>query len=193
MYPSYFPKPNLFCCHNCIIHTFKFDKKEYTILKYMRYKFLHRLLIVTLLLGTVFAYFSVFQEFAQFYGMYQNIFRIKNCAIPNPITTPCFYGAFAFLIAFIYSLKIKSFEISKLTKHIRNLILILVGSNIFAGVNNAIIFYKYFTPSDKIGCSGRPIENPFTTPCFIGGAIFFAALLISLLLFAKLRRNNVQK
>jgi len=159
----------------------------------MRYKFLHRLLIVTLLLGTVFAYFSVFQEFAQFYGMYQNIFRIKNCAIPNPITTPCFYGAFAFLIAFIYSLKIKSFEISKLTKHIRNLILILVGSNIFAGVNNAIIFYKYFTPSDKIGCSGRPIENPFTTPCFIGGAIFFAALLISLLLFAKLRRNNVQK
>ena len=151
------------------------------------------LLTVSLIGGTLFAYYSVLREYIEFYGMYNSIFRIKNCAIPNPITTPCFYGAFAFLISLIYSIKIYKMKLEKHSHHLKYLIFILIGSNIFAGVNNAIIFYKYYTPSDKIGCSGRPIDNPFTTPCFIGGAIFFAALLISLLLFAKLRRNNVQK
>ena len=80
----------------------------------------------------------------------------------------------------------------KMKKHSAYLIVLLIASNIFAGINNAIIFYKYFTPSDKIGCSGRPIDNPFTTPCFIGGTVFFIALLIALLLFERLKKSKTE-
>jgi len=156
----------------------------------MNSKKLQKLLILILLFGTLFAYYSVFREYMEFYGLYKSIFRIKNCTIPNPVTTPCFYGALAFLAAFIYSLKITKIETEKMKRNIQYLILILIGSNIFAGVNNAIIFYKFFSASDKIGCSGRPIDNPFTTPCFVGGTIFFIALLVSLLIYEKLKREN---
>lgn len=147
-------------------------------------------LIFSLFAGTVFAYFSVFREYIEFYGMYQTIFRIKNCAIPNPITTPCFYGAFAFLVSLIYSIRIHRHTSENYARHLKYLIYILIGSNIFAWVNNAIIFYKYYTPSDKIGCSGRPIDNPFTTACFIGASIFLTALITALVKYIKMREHK---
>lgn len=156
----------------------------------MKQQILIKILILTLFAGTLFAYYSVLKEFMEFYGMYKNIFRIKDCAIPNPITTPCFYGAFAFLVSLIYSIKIRKMNFDKMKKHTLYLILLLVASNIFAGVNNTIIFYKYFTPSDNIGCSGRSIDNPFTTPCFVGGTIFFIALLVAFLIFEQLKKKN---
>lgn len=150
----------------------------------------NKILTGILLIGTLFAFSAVGKEYIEFYGMYQTIFKIKDCAIPNPITTPCFYGAFAFLAALIYSIKIRKMNVEKMKKNTLYLIFLLIASNIFAGVNNAIIFYKYFTSSDKIGCSGRPIDNPFTTPCSVGGALFFVALLVALLLFEQLKKKN---
>ena len=59
-----------------------------------------------LLIGTLFAWFTVYTDFSRFYNLYGDITRIRGCVIPNPVTTPCFYGAFAFLGGLIWSLYI---------------------------------------------------------------------------------------
>ena len=54
------------------------------------------LLIFILTGGTIFSWTTVYQDFVRFFNLYGDLFRIYDCEIPNPVTTPCFYGAIAF-------------------------------------------------------------------------------------------------
>lgn len=134
-----------------------------------------------LLAGSIFAWFTVYTDFARFYNLYQSFTRIENCIVPNPITTPCFYGAFAFLGAFIWSLFIAKKTLIDKLKHQKRLFILLIGSTIFAWTNLAIEMYQFYLKEvgDKISCSGVETENIFTTPCFIGSMIFFLALIVA--------------
>jgi len=132
--------------------------------------YLGKLLLITLIGGVLFSWYTVINDFLRFYKIYGTIFRIENCLVPNPVTTPCFYGAVAFLIALILLL-IKKFLFLKY---------LLIGGTVFAWTNFAYEAYKFYLPSNtaKIGCSGIEVESIFTTPCFFGALIYLTALLI---------------
>lgn len=137
------------------------------------------LLPLILLAGTTFAWYTVFTDFIKFYAAEGTILKVADCVIPNPVTTPCFYGAFAFLGAFIWSLIILGFGEIKQKKHYLFLRWFLVASNIFAWTNFCIILSRFIRAhgAPAIGCSGQITANPLNTPCFIGSMIFALALI----------------
>lgn len=134
---------------------------------------------IVLLLGTLFAWFIVFSDFIRFYNLYGSIARIKDCTIPNPVTTPCFYGAFAFLGAFIWSVTIFKGSEKYRAHSQKRLQFLLIGSTLFALGNLFLEFYRYYFLSSPVSCSGVPSSNIFTTPCFIGSVFFLASLTLS--------------
>lgn len=150
-------------------------------------KKLPQLLVVVLFLGSLFSWYTVYQDFSRFYGFYHTIFRIKNCSVPNPVVTPCFYGAFAFVIALVWSLSILKGGAEAQPKRYRHLLWFLVCANIFAWSNFSLGLIKWLRAGGKpiVGCSGLVTSNPFTTPCFIGSAFFFLALLVGVALTRK--------
>jgi len=128
-----------------------------------------------LLIGTLFAWFTVYTDFSRFYNLYGDITRIRGCVIPNPVTTPCFYGAFAFLGGLIWSLYILKTSKQKKVANQKRLHILLIASTIFAWSNLSLEIYT----SPQISCSGVPSTSIFTTPCFIGSMLFLGSLIIS--------------
>jgi hypothetical protein len=147
---------------------------------------------LVLLAGTIFAWFTVYADSSRFYNLYGNITRISDCVIPNPITTPCFYGAFAFLGAFIWSLYILRFSKEKKIIHQKRINILLIASTIFAWSNLALEIYNFYLQktSPKVSCSGVATDNIFTTACFIGSMLFLTSLIISFVINSK-NKNNV--
>ncbi|OGC46098.1 hypothetical protein A2V49_04080 [candidate division WWE3 bacterium RBG_19FT_COMBO_34_6] len=143
-------------------------------------KYLLYIQSIILLSGTIFAWVTVYKDFARFYNLYGTVTKISGCVIPNPVTTPCFYGAFAFLTAFIISLFILKKPDNFLLQ--KRLIILLIAGTIFAWSNFGYEVYKFYLASnvDKISCSGVPTENVFATPCFVGACIFLSGLLASI-------------
>lgn len=129
---------------------------------------LHNLLTIILAGGSIFAWYTVFNDFSRFHRIYGTIFRVENCSVPNPVMTPCFYGAIAFVIALILSIK----------KRGEALYLLLIGGTIFAWSNFAYEVYKFYaTTGVKTSCAGVITDNVFTTPCFYGACIYLLALI----------------
>ena len=128
---------------------------------------LQNLLTIILAGGSVFAWYTVFNDFVRFQRIYGSIFRIENCSIPNPILTPCFYGAVAFVVALILSIKRKE----------KPLFYLLIGGTIFAWSNFGYEVYKFYVSTGvKTSCAGVITDNVFTTPCFYGASIYLIAL-----------------
>ena len=147
---------------------------------------------IVLLIGTLFAWFTVYSDFSRFYGLYGDITRISGCTIPNPVTTPCFYGAFAFLGGFIWSLFI--LRTSKENKIInqKRLHLLLIASTIFALSNLSLEIFNFYSnkTATQVSCSGVPSTNIFTTACFIGSMLFLGSFIISLIINRKNKNDN---
>ena len=133
-----------------------------------------KLLPIVLFIGTVFAFYTVYNDFLRFYSYEGTYFKVRDCAVPNPVTTPCFYGAFAFLSAFIWSI---------IDQKIRYLSYFLIGGAIFAWSSFGYELYSYFNAGGEsyIGCSGIEISNPFTTPCFQGAVLFLISMIVGLM------------
>jgi len=143
-----------------------------------------KLLTVILTGGSIFAWFTIYNDFLRFQSIYGTIFRIYDCSTPNPVLTPCFYGGFGFLLAFFWSIK----------KKMNHLFYLLIGCVVFAWSNFAFEAYKfYFIPAKvKVSCSGIPTNSIFTTPCFYGAMIFLLALVTIIFYRRELRQNNFE-
>lgn len=158
------------------------------------YKDLIKLQTGILFIGTLFAWFTVYTDFARFYNLYGSLTKIEGCTIPNPITTPCFYGAFAFLLGFILSFKIyhkieNNKEYQNLQKRLGYL---LIAGTIFAWGNFSRELIKFYTAAQgtQVSCSGVPTNNVLLTPCFIGACIFLTALITSLIIAHTAKSKN---
>lgn len=140
-----------------------------------------------LLAGTIFAWYTVYSDFSRFYHIYGTITKIKGCFIPNPVTTPCFYGSFAFLAAFIWSLFILKKKQGEKIIQEKRLKILLIASTIFAWSNFFLEMFKFYTSKagTQVSCSGIPTDNIFLTPCFMGSTIFLIALIISLIIIRR--------
>ncbi len=135
--------------------------------------------MAALLSGSVLAWLTTIKEFVRFYQIEGTIFKIKDCAIPNPITTPCFWGATAFLVALIWAVYI--YKQKKGRGHQRKLMLFLAASTVFGWANVAYDYYKYFgAKMEPIQtCSGL-VKSPLYTACFWGSVLYLLALLLTI-------------
>ncbi len=140
---------------------------------------------IILLAGTLFSCATVFNDFRVFFNYYHTLLRIANCTIPNPVTTACFYGSFAFLIAYIWSYLIINRKINKQRKSQRHLIYFLIGCTIFAWSNLSLLLYRFYIVVSRLGCSGATTTNPFMTPCFAGSVLFLGALVVGIVAYRK--------
>lgn len=153
----------------------------------MIWKYLPRILSLLLLTGTIFAWTTVYFDFQKFYGFEGTIFKVTDCVIPNPVTTPCFYGAFAFLGGFIWSLYLTKMSEEQKRKNERYMAWFLSLSTVFAWSNFLPDLISFYSNSGLPvrGCSGQLITSPFTTPCFVGSVIFLTSLIVGLLIYLK--------
>lgn len=151
----------------------------------------YKLQSLVLLAGTIFVWFTVYTDFSRFYKFYGSLTRIQNCVIPNPITTPCFYGAFAFLIAFIWSLFILKKKVEERLPQEIKLRILLIASTIFAWSNFFLGINQYYSAisGPKVSCSGVPTNNPILTACFFGSIIFLIALAVSITIIRSNRHS----
>lgn len=156
------------------------------------FKKLFRLQAAILLLGTLFAWYTVVTDFIRFYQVEGSIFKIQNCLAPNPVMTPCFYGAWAFLIALIWSFMILKMPEAKQKVQEKRLLILLIAGTLFAWGNFSWGLVKFIQANGQpsVGCSGQIVTNPFATPCFIGALFFTGGLLTSLLIVSKQKRLN---
>ncbi len=71
--------------------------------------------------------------------------------------------------------------------HEKKLLILLIGSTIFAWSNLALEIYNFYVQkaSVKVSCSGVAADNLYTTACFIGSMIFLVSLIVSLLINSK--------
>lgn len=69
----------------------------------MKVKILLITQLIIAIFGTIFAFTSVYFDFQRFYLIEGSYSKIKDCVIPNPVMTPCFWGAFGFLAAAIWA------------------------------------------------------------------------------------------
>jgi hypothetical protein len=153
----------------------------------------YRIIFLPLLAGTVFAWLSVASDFVRFFHTEGTIFKIQDCFTPNPVTTPCFYGAIAFLIALIWIIKIGKTEIAKQIKNIKGLLVLLIAGNIFAWSNMTLELVRFYSSKtgESVGCSGLLITNPFLTPCFFGSLIFLLSLVSAIVVFKDLKNSSI--
>lgn len=150
---------------------------------------LFQLQIAVLAGGTLFAFYTIATDFMRFYNYEGTLFKINDCIVPNPVTTPCFYGGFAFLIAAIWAWRLYRKAAPLQARGQKYLTWLLVASNLFAWgnfVRVALNFYQSVGHATK-GCSGVLTTNPYTTPCFIGATIFLLALIITIIVTRRLR------
>lgn len=143
--------------------------------------------IFVLIIGTVFSWTTVVVDFLRFYENEGTIFKITDCLYPNPVTTPCFYGAFAFAGALAWAIAIAKKEGEAQRRGEKNLMMFLIAGTLFAWGNFTLLLYRFYTalPGEGVGCSGVPASSPFSTPCFYGSVLFLLALMVSLVILRK--------
>jgi hypothetical protein len=145
---------------------------------------LYKLQSFVLFIGTIFAWYTVYSDFSRFYGIYGSLTRIQNCSIPNPVTTPCFYGAFVFLAGFIWSLIILKRNMGNRSAQEKRLNFLLIAGTVFAWGNFAYETIKFYLvrSGPKLSCSGVPTDNIIFTSCFYGSVIFLLSLIVSIII-----------
>ena len=151
-----------------------------------------KLQTLLLLAGTVWAWYNTIQNFLKFYNLEGTIFKIQDCAIPNPVTEACFYGAVGFLIAFIWSIKLYGNQTSSwFTKWQHYLWWFVSAGTIFAwyNVTRELVAFYSAKSGPVLGCSATPITNPFLTPCFIGASIFLLTAILGGIIYSKISKQ----
>ncbi len=124
--------------------------------------------------GVVFSWTALAGQFSEFYNIYGTIFRFRDCAVPNPLATPCFYGALAFAVAFIWSVLLVRKPNLTSARWLRNFLLFGVVFALSVLAYEAVEYYRLFA-SDVPSISCSPGTPPYATPCFYGALIFIAS------------------
>ncbi len=139
-----------------------------------------------LALGTGFSWITLVFDYRRFFASGGHVLEISGCAVANPVITPCFYGALAFLAAFMWAVAILRSTPEAVSKRQRGLQWLLTAGTIFAWGNFAYEVYRFMQPqpaASAFSCpQGAAAVNPLMTPCFYGALIFLAALVVSVLI-----------
>lgn len=135
---------------------------------------------IILFAGTAFAWTTVALDFVRF----------TNNQGVNPITTPCFYGAIGFLVAYFYSLFIYFTNSKNQKKHQKYLVIFLVAGTLFGWGNFIIEFCRFYFFKNPTSCSGLVVSTPFATPCFYGSVIYLLSLASSFITLRQFKKSK---
>jgi hypothetical protein len=152
-----------------------------------RYQWLQSLVLAG---GTIFAWTTVVGDYTRFFAAGGHLFQFSGCPVPNPLGTPCFYGALGFALALGWALRLPSFDRLRQEQSQRRLIWFLTAGSAFAwvSVGREALRLAAHRPPSGFGCAAPAgVTTPFGTPCFVGACLFLAALLVGLAL------RNVQR
>ena len=145
-----------------------------------------KLQVAVLALGTAFAWITLVLDYRRFFAAGGQVLQLSGCAVANPIATPCFYGALAFLAAFAWSLAVLRSDPKTALHRERGLRWLLAAGTLFAWGNFGYEAYRFLQPdagTSPYSCPpGAPATNPLLAPCFYGALLFLTALVISLLI-----------
>jgi hypothetical protein len=145
-----------------------------------------RVQVALLALGTAFSWFTLVVDYRRFFAAGGRVFEISGCAVANPLVTPCFYGAMAFLAAFIWALVILRSAPDAVAPRQRGLHWLLTAGTVFAWGNFAYEVYRYAQPQPSVSAFSCPKEeavtHPLMAPCFYGALIYLCALVVSMLI-----------
>ncbi len=134
---------------------------------------------VILLGGVIFSWRALFVQFNAFYALYGDLTRIKDCVIPNPITTPCFYGSVAFIVALAWAVVLLRVRSEKSLRYLRNFLIFGVCFALTVLAYEAVQYYYPSFSGPKISCN--PGAHPLKTPCFSGLLFFVMAAVTAVL------------
>jgi hypothetical protein len=142
--------------------------------------------VAVLAIGTGFSWITLVFDYRRFFASGGHVLEISGCAVANPVLTPCFYGAFAFLAAFVWALGIFRSAPEAGLRRQRRLQFLLAAGTVFAWGNFIYEVYRFMQPqpaASAFSCpAGEAAVNPLMTPCFYGALIFLAALVVSVLI-----------
>ena len=143
-----------------------------------------------LLWGTFFAWSKLIPQMRDFQGLYGTLFYFTDCAIPNPLTTACFYGSVAFMVACIWALWMLQGPSETSARRLRAFLVFCV---VFAGsvvLYEAADYYKLFA-GDALPISCSPGVHPLKTPCFYGMLFFLSACIVASSIVRKIKNKNI--
>jgi hypothetical protein len=148
--------------------------------------------VAVLALGTAFSWITLILDYRRFFASGGQVLELSGCAVANPIATPCFYGALAFLAAFVWALAVLRSPPKDAARRQRGLHWLLAAGTVFAWGNFAFEVYRYLQPQpapSAFSCPpGEAVVHPLATSCFYGALIYLTALLVS----AAIRRAHAR-
>lgn len=135
-------------------------------------------LIVFLVIGAVIAWSTEIVALTRFYGSEGTLLRFSNIGVTNPMITPCFWGAIAFLIGIASAGSLYSrIERNPLGGY-RNLCWFLVACVLFGWSNVGYEMWKLnqSETGSIVGCMAQPMTSIFQSSCLYGSVMFLASL-----------------
>jgi len=154
---------------------------------------LPRVQVLLLAIGTAFSWTTLVFDYRRFFDAGGRVFEFSGCVVSNPLATPCFYGAIAFLVAFAWAATILRATSEVARTRQRGLHWLLTAGTVFAWGNFGYEVYRYLQPRPAPSAFSCPAvadaaTNPLAAPCFYGAIIYLSALLVSRLLLRNGRR-----
>lgn len=96
----------------------------------------------------------------------------------HPLATPCFYGFVAFLIALVWTARLRS-DFGKASQ--AKLVWLLAAATVFAWGNYGYTLGRLFLgKSCNLGCPLGYFDIPYFTACLVGAILFSLALAAAL-------------
>ena len=148
-------------------------------------------LIGFLTAGAIIAWSTVTLAFIRFYRAEGTLLKVTNCRFSNPITTPCFYGATAIIVALLWAASLAR-DANPRGRGYEGLWWLLLASTIFGWSNVAYEFWRWHQSSTGfiVSCTTEPISSPFQSPCLYGSTMFLAAWLTVGLIHRALKQSR---
>ena len=136
-------------------------------------------LLIFLVTGSVIAWSTITLGLLRFYRLEGTLLKFTDCAVPNPLVTPCFFGAIAFLVALLWALSLSHAPTPSATSRYNPLWWFLLAATIFGWSNVALEVWKWHESSTGLlmTCTADAVASPFQSPCLYGSAMFLAAWL----------------
>ena len=144
--------------------------------------------IVFLVIGALIAWSTSVIALTRFYGSEGTLLRFDNIGIPNPVITPCFWGAVGFVVALAWSGSLYS-RVRRVNPvgGYRMLGWFLVACVLFGW---SVVGYESWRLNQSqtgsiIGCLAEPMTSIFQSPCLYGSSMYLAAMLAAFLVVRK--------
>jgi hypothetical protein len=140
--------------------------------------------------GSVFAWTTVLRDVSRFTAAGGHLWRFRGCSVPNPLVTPCFYGAVLFVVALVWAISQLQAVVPERRAQ-RQLVGMLGAGTLFAWGNFGHELWRYWRSANGefTSCSGTLAVHPIHTPCFTGAVLYLTALILAVLAARRIGRS----